>query len=82
MRGGVGWYPRSGFIHIDSGPVRNWTLDGGGFDGLLSRLEQLLAHGGIPRNVIAGRPHHPISVRQRLALGRALARAEFVARRH
>jgi len=25
--GGVGWYPRSGFFHIDSGPVRNWTLD-------------------------------------------------------
>ena len=25
--GGVGWYPRSGFLHIDSGPVRNWTLD-------------------------------------------------------
>jgi uncharacterized protein YcbK (DUF882 family) len=25
--GGVGWYPRSGFLHIDCGPVRNWTLD-------------------------------------------------------
>src|ERR1700730_4773584 len=25
-RGGVGWYPRSGFFHIDSGPLRNWTL--------------------------------------------------------
>jgi uncharacterized protein YcbK (DUF882 family) len=25
--GGVGWYPQSGFLHIDSGPVRNWTLD-------------------------------------------------------
>lgn len=25
--GGVGWYPHSGFLHIDSGPVRNWTLD-------------------------------------------------------
>jgi uncharacterized protein YcbK (DUF882 family) len=24
--GGVGWYPRSGFLH-NSGPVRNWTLD-------------------------------------------------------
>ncbi|WP_144209323.1 DUF882 domain-containing protein [Shewanella donghaensis] len=22
--GGVGYYPRSGFIHVDSGPVRSW----------------------------------------------------------
>ena len=34
-RGGVGWYPSSGFIHLDSGPVRNWTLDGKGFGRLL-----------------------------------------------
>jgi hypothetical protein len=25
-RGGVGWYPRSGFLHIDTGPVRNWDI--------------------------------------------------------
>jgi len=25
--GGVGWYPHSGFMHIDTGPVRNWDLD-------------------------------------------------------
>jgi uncharacterized protein YcbK (DUF882 family) len=24
--GGVGWYPHSAFFHIDTGPVRNWTL--------------------------------------------------------
>jgi uncharacterized protein YcbK (DUF882 family) len=30
QRGGVGWYPQSGFIHIDTGPVRNWDLDDGG----------------------------------------------------
>src|SRR6201987_2705432 len=35
QRGGVGWYPHSGFIHIDTGPVRNWTLDQQGLDGLL-----------------------------------------------
>lgn len=23
-QGGVGWYPRRGFVHIDSGPVRQW----------------------------------------------------------
>jgi hypothetical protein len=26
-RGGVGWYPHSKFIHLDTGPVRNWDLD-------------------------------------------------------
>jgi uncharacterized protein YcbK (DUF882 family) len=34
-RGGVGWYPRSHFIHIDTGPMRNWELDGSGLDALL-----------------------------------------------
>jgi uncharacterized protein YcbK (DUF882 family) len=34
-RGGVGWYPRSGFIHIDTGPVRNWDLDQNGLGSLL-----------------------------------------------
>jgi uncharacterized protein YcbK (DUF882 family) len=35
-RGGVGWYPRSHFIHIDTGPTRNWELHGSGFDTLLT----------------------------------------------
>ena len=30
QRGGVGWYPRSGFIHLDTGPVRHWTSTGPG----------------------------------------------------
>ena len=34
-RGGVGWYPSSHFIHIDSGPTRSWELDGANFDRLL-----------------------------------------------
>ena len=34
-RGGVGWYPRSGFIHFDTGPVRNWDLDERGLQDLL-----------------------------------------------
>lgn len=35
QRGGVGWYPGSHFIHLDSGPVRNWELDERGVDRLL-----------------------------------------------
>jgi uncharacterized protein YcbK (DUF882 family) len=34
-RGGVGWYPYSGFMHIDTGPVRNWDLDETGLGALL-----------------------------------------------
>jgi hypothetical protein len=81
QRGGVGWYPNSGFIHLDSGPVRNWTLEGAGFDHLLSRLQMLLAHSGLPlpAKVVAGRARHPLTVRERLALHRVLARAEFIA---
>ena len=35
QRGGVGWYPYSGFLHIDTGPVRNWDLDENGLGSLL-----------------------------------------------
>jgi uncharacterized protein YcbK (DUF882 family) len=35
QRGGVGWYPHSHFFHIDTGPLRNWTLDERGLDSLL-----------------------------------------------
>lgn len=79
-RGGVGWYPRSGFIHLDTGPVRSWTLDGQGIDGLLSRLEQLLSKSGLPKDLVTGRVGRPLRVRERLTLGRALAKAEFLAR--
>jgi uncharacterized protein YcbK (DUF882 family) len=34
-RGGVGWYPGSGFLHIDTGPVRNWDLNETGLRALL-----------------------------------------------
>ena len=80
-RGGVGWYPRSQFIHLDTGPVRNWTLDGGGFDGLLSRIEELLAKSGLPKDVVALRARHPLTVQERLSLRRAIAKAEFLARK-
>jgi uncharacterized protein YcbK (DUF882 family) len=35
-RGGVGWYPRSHFIHLDTGPPRNWEMDGTGLEFLLA----------------------------------------------
>ena len=74
QRGGVGWYPHSGFIHIDTGPVRNWTLDEGGLGNLL------LFDGadGVPFDGA----RRPLSVAQRLSLRRQLARAEFLARSH
>jgi uncharacterized protein YcbK (DUF882 family) len=71
QRGGVGWYPRSNFIHIDSGPVRNWTLDGAGFDGLL------MFDG---RRLRFAAPHRPLTIAERASLRQRLARAEFLAR--
>ena len=64
-RSGVGWYPQSHFIHLDSGPFRYWEMDGAGFGTLLARGP----HGG------------PLSVAERMALRRTLARHEFLARR-
>jgi uncharacterized protein YcbK (DUF882 family) len=81
QRGGVGWYPRSNFMHLDSGPVRNWSLDGGGLDNLLMRLRMMIARqsgGKLP----VGHAGGPLSVKQRLALHRMIAKAEFVTRRH
>ena len=70
--GGVGWYPHSHFIHIDTGPVRNWTLDDSGLGNLLL----FDGNGWVP---FSG-AHHPLKVADRLALERQLARAEFLAR--
>jgi uncharacterized protein YcbK (DUF882 family) len=63
-RGGVGWYPVSHFIHIDTGPTRNWELDGSGFDTLL---------GGRKLG-----PTPPVA--SRMARLRALAKREYLAR--
>jgi uncharacterized protein YcbK (DUF882 family) len=81
-RGGVGWYPDSHFIHLDSGPVRNWTLDGSGFERLLLDLRRLLAVGGLivsPKGDLSLGERQPLTVRQRLALHRLIARAAAVA---
>ena len=77
QRGGVGWYPHSGFIHIDTGPIRNWTLDERGLDRLLifdARRPKLDGTG----QVLLGGPRRPLTVAQRLTL--ELARVEFLAR--
>jgi len=79
QRGGVGWYPHSGFIHIDTGPVRYWTLDERGLDGLLKfdgRQLRLVGRG----QVVLGRPWRPLPVEQQLTLQHRLARVEFLAR--
>jgi uncharacterized protein YcbK (DUF882 family) len=76
QRGGVGWYPHSGFIHIDTGPVRSWTLDETGLDHLLLFDGSRLSVGGLRVSGLG----RPLTVGQRLALQRRLARAEFLAR--
>jgi uncharacterized protein YcbK (DUF882 family) len=104
QRGGVGWYPHSSFMHIDSGPVRNWDLDHPKLVTLLVANERVqfnkkgemqISRAGA-RNVhsIATkvskvgsdaptvlRGEGPLSVRDRLARLRQLARAQYVARK-
>jgi len=59
-RGGVGWYPRSHFIHLDTGPPRSWEKGGSG-------LELLLAGNGHARR--------PLTVAERHQLQRSIAKA-------
>ncbi|MBV9198960.1 MAG: DUF882 domain-containing protein [Alphaproteobacteria bacterium] len=77
QRGGVGWYPSSGFIHIDTGPVRNWTLDEHGLDHLLEfdgRRLRIDDKG----EVLLG-PSRQLTVPERLELHDRLAHAQFLA---
>ncbi len=92
QRGGVGWYPSSRFIHLDSGPVRNWDLDEAGLGTLLlggrhirfnSKGELVISStGGRGRVPLMMHGNRPMTVRQRLARLRELARAEYLHRRH
>jgi uncharacterized protein YcbK (DUF882 family) len=79
QRGGVGWYPHSGFIHIDTGPIRNWTLDERGLDDLLIFDDRRLRFDGTSRVLLSGQ-RRPLPVAQRLTLQDQLDRAEFLAR--
>ena len=90
-RGGVGWYPHSGFIHLDSGPVRNWDLENDGLQDLLiavrgppaspSSKGEMLVNG--PGTLIIGGRKPPVilpgkvlaSSRQRVGLSHLLAKA-------
>ena len=90
-RGGVGWYPDSSFMHIDTGPVRNWNIDKKDRATLLvgnrkvqfdKQGKMLVAKGGaVPTKLPGGlRAEGPLSTRDRLARLRKLARAEYLAR--
>ena len=72
-RGGVGWYPRSHFVHLDTGPTRSWEMDGSGLDHVLT------ASGNA--DSIFHEHQAPLSVADRLARHRALARSEFLRRK-
>jgi Bacterial protein of unknown function (DUF882) len=94
-RGGVGWYPHSGFIHLDTGPVRNWDLDNDGLQDLLitargtplgsSGKGEMLVNG--PGTLIVGGRKPPVilpgkvlaSSRQRVGLSHLLAKAATTA---
>jgi uncharacterized protein YcbK (DUF882 family) len=69
-RGGVGWYPRSHFIHLDTGPIRNWTID---YRDAVSDSDNYL---------LSAKPKGPLSVRDRLRLQRALAKRQMRGRVH
>jgi uncharacterized protein YcbK (DUF882 family) len=85
-RGGVGWYPDSHFIHLDTGPVRNWNLGGEGFERLLLELRNLIANGelSISKNgeLSLGGAQKPLTARQRLAFHKLVAKAEASAAGH
>jgi uncharacterized protein YcbK (DUF882 family) len=66
-RGGVGWYPNSHFLHLDSGPVRYWTLGGKG-----------LTRGFDAIGIISGDvKKRPYTLKERAILRKALAKKQF-----
>lgn len=66
-RGGVGWYPDSHFIHLDSGPVRHWEIAYNDTGGLAGAHRQ---------------PHRMPTVHERIELQHAFARRQFLKRHH
>ena len=73
-RGGVGWYPDNHFIHLDSGPIRNWTIDNttkSGKRGKDGRVHDVFQPMQIAESGRA--PNRPLSVKERIQLQRAIA---------
>jgi len=74
MRGGVGSYPHSGFIHLDVGPVRNWTLEESGLASLLRGPRGRNGKGGPP----LGSGHPPLIRAEHHSRLYEVARSEFL----
>ena len=76
-RGGVGWYPHSHFIHIDSGPVRSWTIERTGLDRLLIAGRRHRAKTLPNEKSVEVASRGPLTVKERITLQRALAKREL-----
>lgn len=75
-RGGVGWYPTNHFIHLDSGPIRNWTIDAT-IRGTRTRNGRVLDIFQPARIAESGQAiKRPLSVKERLQLQRAVAKKQ------
>lgn len=89
-RGGVGWYPDNHFIHLDSGPVRNWTIDipvktpvknkvgNGDSSSGDGRVHHIFQPGRIAESGEALK--RPLTVQERLQLQRAVAKRQATIR--
>lgn len=81
-RGGVGWYPQSHFMHIDSGPVRSWTVN-------YSMQARAKGANGKPgaagantpvEDFLVSKPKRPLTVTERMKLHKALAKKQSAPR--
>jgi hypothetical protein len=71
-RGGVGWYPHAHFIHLDSGPIRNWTIDARVERTRNGRVYDIFQPAKIAESGKALK--RPLTVKERLQLQRAVAK--------
>ena len=70
-RGGVGWYPTNHFIHLDSGPIRNWTINATA----RTRNGRVIDIFQPAKIAESGKAiSRPLSVKERLQLQRAVAK--------